>query len=98
MSNSNFPGFPTSILGNCPCTEQQFKTIVFNTVAYQNSANQVYDNVSTILTASINGTRTTNIGQPIFKSDYERMQYLLGKQNRAAGAGVPAKAFALGTN
>ncbi len=98
MSNSNFPGFLTTIAGNCACTTQQFKPIVFDTVAFQNSANQVYDNVSTIVSASINGTRTSNIGQPIFKSDYERMQFLLGKQNRASGAGVPAKAFALGTN
>lgn len=97
MSSSNFPGFPTSLLGNCACTTQQFKPIVFDTVAYQNSANQVYDNVTATVTASVAGTRTSNIGQPIFKSDYERMQFLLGKQNRAS-CGVPAKAFALGTN
>jgi hypothetical protein len=36
-------------------------------------------------------------GQPIFKSNYERMQYLAGKQNRAS-CGVKGKAFSLGRN
>ena len=43
---------------------------------------------------TIDGSAT---GNTIFKSNYERMQYLLGRQNQAS-CGVPRKIFALGTN
>jgi len=82
----------------CACTTQQYSPLVFNSVAYQNSANTVYQAKNAILTASQTGTLgTTATGNPIFKSDYERMQYLLGRQNQAS-CGVPDKTFALGTN
>lgn len=82
----------------CACTTQQYSPLVFNSVAYQNSANTVYQAKNAILTASQAGTLgTTATGNPIFKSDYERMQYLLGRQNQAS-CGVPDKTFALGTN
>ena len=90
-------GTPGETLQTCACLTQQFEPIVFNTVAYQNGANMIYDNVNATVTQATAGTRTTNIGAPIFKSNAERMAYLLGKQNRAS-CGVPAKAFALGTN
>ena len=85
----------------CACTVQQYEPIIFNNVGYQNGANTVYEATNTDLTNSIAGTRVAPNGNPIFKSNAERMQYLLGKQNRGnsgAGCGVRAKAFALGTN
>ena len=44
---------------------------VFNTVGFQNGANTTYVGFST--TAGLNGS-------PQFKSDYDRMKYLLGKR------------------
>jgi len=82
----------------CGCTVQQYAPVIFNSVAYQNSANTVYQAKNAILTKSQNGTLgTTATGNTIFKSDYERMQYLLGRQNQAECA-PRAKVFALGTN
>ena len=79
----------------CPCTTQQFGPVVFNTVAYQNSSNMVYDAKNATLVASQNGTLgESGNGRPIFKSDYERMQYLAGRQNRAS-CGVKPKVFSL---
>lgn len=86
----------------CACTTQQYSPIIFNSVAYQNSANTVYQAKNTILLASQAGTLGTRAtGNTIFKSDYERMQYLLGRQNQGnngVGCGVPDKTFPLGTN
>jgi len=85
-------------LSTCPCTTQQYGSIIFNNVAYQNGANAVYQSKNATLTASRNGTLgSSGNGQPIFKSNSERMQYLLGAQNRAS-CGVPPTVFALGTN
>jgi len=93
--------------GICACQEQQFGPIVFNTVAYQTSANTIYnakfetvDSSGTIRTANGNiilKSQYQGNGNPIFKSQYERMQYLLGKLG-AGGCGVQPKVFALGTN
>ena len=61
------------------CQTPYVQPIVFNTIAYQNSANTVYQSTTFSIAA----------GQPKqFKSDYERMQYLLGRQNQAS-CGVP---------
>jgi hypothetical protein len=82
----------------CDCTTPQYAPIIFDSVAFQNSANTVYQSKNATVTASTNGTlgnRAT--GNPTFKSSYERMQYLLGQQNQA-GCGVPNRNFALGTN
>jgi len=58
----------------------------------------VYQAKTAILTSSQNGTLgKTATGNPIFKSDYERMQYLSGRQNQD-NCGVPRKTFVLGTN
>jgi len=86
----------------CQCTKQQYGQIIFNSVAFQNSANTVYQAKNAEVLAATAGTlgnRAT--GNPIFKSSYERMQYLLGRQNQGnggAGCGVPSKVFTLGTN
>uniref|UniRef100_A0A6C0AMK4 Uncharacterized protein n=1 Tax=viral metagenome TaxID=1070528 RepID=A0A6C0AMK4_9ZZZZ len=82
----------------CGCTTQQYDQIIFNSVAYQNSANVVYQGKNALVAASTNGTLGKQAtGNPTFKSNYERMQYLLGQQNQAS-CGVPGKTFALGTN
>lgn len=82
----------------CDCTTQQYNPIIFDSVAYQNSANTVYQSKNATVTASTNGTLGTKAtGNPIFKSNYERMQYLLGQQNQAS-CGVPGKSFYLGGN
>jgi hypothetical protein len=82
----------------CECAVQQYAPVIFNSVAYQNSANTVYQAKNATLVKSQNGTLgTTATGNTIFKSDYERMQYLLGRQNQANCA-PRAKVFALGTN
>jgi hypothetical protein len=87
---------------SCQCTTQQYKAIIFDSVGYQNSANTVYQSKNAQVVAATAGTLGKNAtGNTIFKSNYERMQYLLGKQNQGnsgAGCGVPAKAFILGTN
>jgi len=83
---------------DCQCTTQQYSPIIFGSVAYQNSANNIYQAKNAEVVASTAGTLGKSAtGNTIFKSDYERMQYLLGKQNQAS-CGVPAKTFALGRN
>jgi hypothetical protein len=83
---------------SCQCTTQQYKAIIFDSVGYQNSANTVYQAKKAQVAATTAGTLGKSAtGNTTFKSDYERMQYLLGRQNQAS-CGVPAKAFTLGTN
>lgn len=82
----------------CACTVQQFSPIIYNSVDYQNSANTVYLALNSSVTAARAGTLGRNgNGNARFKSDYERMQYLLGRQNQAS-CGVAKKAFTLGPN
>jgi hypothetical protein len=82
----------------CACKVQLYSPIIFDNVAYQNAANTVYQSKNTTITAATNGTLGNKAtGNPIFKSNYERMQYLLGRQNQAS-CGVPKKTFTLGTN
>lgn len=82
----------------CQCNTQQYGQIIFDSVAYQNSANMVYQAKKDQVAAATNGTLgTKGAGNVIFKSSYERMQYLLGRQNQAS-CGVPNKTFSLGTN
>jgi len=77
----------------CPCTVQQYDPVIFNNVAYQAGANSVYESLNATVTAARNGTLgTAASGKPIFKTNAERMQYLLGRQNRAS-CGVPKKTF-----
>ena len=81
----------------CACSTQQYEPIIFNNVGYQNAANTVYQATNTDLTNSVRGTRVAPNGNPIFKSNAERMQYMMGRQNQAS-CGVPAKSFTLGGN
>lgn len=83
----------------CACTVQQYKQIIFNNVAYQNAANNIYQATNLDYTNATSGIRQAPNGNPIFKSNAERMQYLIGRQNQGnsgAGCGVPAKAITLG--
>ena len=84
----------TNNMANCPCLVQQFAPIVTNTVAFQNASNTLYQAKLATVTASRAGTlgNAAN-GQPTFKSDFERMQYLVGRQNQAS-CGVRKKVFA----
>ena len=80
-------------IGTCGCTTQQYDPVVFNTTSYQAGANSVYESLKNTVAAATAGTLgTAASGKPIFKSNAERMQYLLGKQNRAS-CGVPKKSF-----
>lgn len=58
---------------------------VFETVAYQNAANQVYEYVQAYNTANNAAVTGSNYK---FKSDYERMQYLLGQKGRKPGCSI----------
>ena len=81
------------ISATCACTTQQYDPVIFNSVAYQAGANSVYESLNATVSAARNGTLgTAATGQPIFKTNAERMQYLLGRQNRAS-CGVPKKTF-----
>ena len=84
---------------SCACTVEQYGPIIFNNVAYQNAANTVYQSKTVDVGAATSGTRVAPNGNPVFKSNAERMQYLMGRQNQGnsgAGCGVPRKTFALG--
>jgi hypothetical protein len=81
----------------CGCRTQQYSQIIFDKVAFQNGANTVYEATKADVAAATAGTRVAPNGNPVFKSGFERMQYLLGKQNRDS-CGVAAKTFSLGTN
>jgi hypothetical protein len=73
----------------CPCaTVVQILPIV-DTTGFQNSANMVYESKRSTVTASTNGTLGNSAtGNPTFKSDFERMQYLLGRNNRGGCGGA----------
>ena len=90
----------------CPCNLPQYGPIVFNTVAYQRSANNIYASKASEVAAATTGNLLNSIeatGKPMFKSDYERMQFLLGKIGLRASkgtkkAGTPPQVFALDSN
>ena len=84
--------------GTCDCQEPQYGPIIFNSVGYQRAANSVYTEKSSRISAGIAGTLTSPNGNPIFKSNYERIQYLHGRSNQVSGCGFPPRVFALGTN
>ena len=82
----------------CGCSTQQYAPIIVNSVEYQNGANTIYQANYVNVAAASAGTLSSPNGNPRFKSDYERMQYLLGSKNQVQGYGVARKIFALGTN
>lgn len=58
---------------------------VYDSVAIQNAANSVYIRKSTIDAQNI-AVNPTAPKQYIFRTDYERMQYIIGKRGVARGA------------
>ena len=83
----------------CACTIQQYSQIIFDNPDVQTAANMVYQSKLAQVTAATSGTLSTQqaSGGVMFKSNFERMQYLIGGQNQAS-CGVAKKAFPLGTN
>jgi hypothetical protein len=69
---------------SCACTLPQYDQIIFNNIAYQNGANTVYQSKVADVAAATNGTRVAPNGNPIFKSNADRMQYMLGRQNQSS--------------
>jgi hypothetical protein len=83
----------TNNIATCPCAIQQYDPIAFATTSYQNSADFVYEALKVRQAAATAGTLgAAAAGTPMFKSDYERMQYLHGRQKRAS-CGVAKKTF-----
>ena len=77
----------------CGCSTQQYSDIIVNTPNFQTSSNSVYEALKTRVAAAATGTLgSTASGLPTFKSDYERMQYLVGSIGRRCGVGK--KSFA----
>ena len=66
-------------LQNCPCAVSTI--FVFQSPTFQNAANTVYEYKLAVDTLN-NATATGKTYK--FKSDFERMQYLLGSYNRKA--------------
>jgi hypothetical protein len=64
------------------CQVRVSTIFVFGSPAAQNAANTVYEQKKAYDTAN-NATVTGNTYK--FKSDFERMQYLLGQRNRQTG-------------
>ena len=66
---------------NRDCVVQVSTIFTFESPAFQNAANMVYENVSTV-TARNNNNASGNTNYIKFKTDYERMQYLIGLYGR----------------
>ena len=62
---------------NRDCVVKVSTIFTFDSPAVQFAANMVYENVSTV-TAQNNNNAAGNTNYIKFKSDYERMQYLIG--------------------
>jgi hypothetical protein len=70
-----------------PCTVATSTIFVFDTQASQNSANMIYTSKKGELTSSIAGTSPAGVQHNtklVFKTDFERMQYLLGLYGRSS--------------
>jgi len=78
---------------SCPCMVSSITNLVIASVAYQNGADVIYSAKSTIVGQSRTGRLPSPNGNPTFKSDYERMQYLCGKIGLGGSCGVPPKTF-----
>jgi hypothetical protein len=66
---------------NRDCVVKVSTIFTFDSPAVQFAANMVYENVSTV-TAQNNNNAAGNTNYIKFKSDYERMQYLIGLYGR----------------
>ena len=64
---------------NCPCIVPASTIFVFATPQVQTAANNVYEYVNAFNNNSTNSSKNVKYQ---FKSDYERMQYIIGRQGR----------------
>lgn len=71
---------------NCPCIVRVSTVFVFNTVATQIAANNVYEfkKAYDANPANIRAKRTYQ-----FKTDFERMQYIIGQKGRLCNRPSP---------
>jgi hypothetical protein len=69
---------------NLPCGGVVSTAFVYESVGSQASANSIYVNVSTI-NGQYNEANPTMPKRQIFKSDRERMQYILGRLGTESG-------------
>ena len=79
--------------GTCPCMVSSIANLIVGTVPFQNAANTIYYAKSTIVGQSHDGKLLYPNGNPTFKSDYERMQFLIGKIGAGGSCGTPPKTF-----
>lgn len=64
---------------NCPCIVATSTIFVFDTPQVQTAANNVYEFVTAFNNTSSNATKNVKYQ---FRSDWERMQYIIGRQGR----------------
>jgi hypothetical protein len=64
---------------NCDCKIAVSTIFVFDTPQVQTAANNVYEYVTAFNNATSNSSKNVKYQ---FKSDWERMQYILGRQGR----------------
>lgn len=76
-----------------PSMVSSIRNLIVNTADFQHGANTVYYAKSTIVGQSGTGKLPSANGNPTFKSDYERMQFLIGKIGAGGSFGTPPKTF-----
>jgi hypothetical protein len=64
---------------NCACITQVSTIFVFETVQFQRAANSVYEYKAAFDAAPSNAAKGIKYQ---FKTDFERMQYIIGRQGR----------------
>jgi|LakMenEpi03Aug12_release.lakeMendotaPanAssembly.Ray.scaffolds.fasta_scaffold715126_3 hypothetical protein len=64
---------------NCPCIVATSTIFVFATPQVQTAANNVYEYVTAYNNATTNSSKNVKYQ---FKTDFERMQYIIGRQGR----------------
>jgi hypothetical protein len=73
--------------GNCGTSVNRSPVFIMDSVGEQNAADAVYVNKNTELLSSINGNLGPGIRHDVkllFRTDYERMQYLMGLYGRTS--------------
>ena len=73
----------TNNMTNCACIIPTYRPYIFNTVGQQEAANTIFQNLASTVNSATNGTlgNAAN-GQPIFKSQQDRLLFLQGKINQ----------------
>jgi hypothetical protein len=74
-------------IGNCGLPINRNPIFIMGSVEQQNAADGVYVNKNNELLSSVNGTLGPGIRHDVkllFRTDYERMQYLMGLYGRTS--------------